>query len=478
MIRYICIITLCAITLFGQTTYDAALLANRGYFANARALGMGNAFTGVSDDASAMFFNPAGLGLVKRFEVTGGFDYFRYTNQSEFYGTSTTDKSNKLSLNQAAFVIPIPTLRGSLVFGLAYDCTPQFTAVQHVKGQNSSTTSYTQALLAFGNQYDQLMVRDIGLADNKNVTGLKGNLLQEATYLNSGALHNWTFSGAMEVAPNLFVGGNLVLQSGSFKRTSNISENDALGIYTNTLLASNDPGSDGFIQATYTPYYEWDITGIYGKFGLLYQVPKTARFGFTVETPKYFSIEESDYFDAVTYWKYNNPLYLQSPSDYTYKYKFDVTIPVRATIAASGTFAGLTASGEITWMDYSGIEFSSPDGDYNYTSRNQQIKNELQEVFDYNLGFEYTVPNSNMRVRAGYFTQNTPYKNMPSGYDKQYLTFGVGFLFERSITLDIAYLHGWWKEHGDMYTYNYQPVARFTSDITVTNVAFSMHYRF
>ena len=44
-----------------QNINDALRLAVPGLGSNARALGMGNSYIGLSDDGSAAFFNPAGL---------------------------------------------------------------------------------------------------------------------------------------------------------------------------------------------------------------------------------------------------------------------------------------------------------------------------------------------------------------------------------------------------------------------------------
>jgi hypothetical protein len=44
----------------------------------ARALGMGNAFCAVSDDATAVFWNPAGLGLINTIQITGTYANLRF----------------------------------------------------------------------------------------------------------------------------------------------------------------------------------------------------------------------------------------------------------------------------------------------------------------------------------------------------------------------------------------------------------------
>jgi len=46
-----------------QNYNDALLLSEPGLYTGAKALGMGNSFLALSDDYSAVIFNPAGLGL-------------------------------------------------------------------------------------------------------------------------------------------------------------------------------------------------------------------------------------------------------------------------------------------------------------------------------------------------------------------------------------------------------------------------------
>ena len=63
---------------YSQNTNDALRLAYSGLGSNARALGMGNSYIGLSDDASAAFFNPAGFGLIKKIEFSGGLIIFKF----------------------------------------------------------------------------------------------------------------------------------------------------------------------------------------------------------------------------------------------------------------------------------------------------------------------------------------------------------------------------------------------------------------
>ena len=62
-----------------------------------RAVGMGSAFTGISDDVNAMYWNPAGLGFIRRWEL--GLNYQKLYNDFEHYSLFYAQNFSKL-LNQ------------------------------------------------------------------------------------------------------------------------------------------------------------------------------------------------------------------------------------------------------------------------------------------------------------------------------------------------------------------------------------------
>lgn len=95
--------------LYGFSTVDYSFPGS-----GARALGMGGAFTGVADDASALTWNPAGLVQVDRTQASVAGTYrlpeqkttitYRAGSPSDF---SAKKDQNKLKLNYASFVAPL-----------------------------------------------------------------------------------------------------------------------------------------------------------------------------------------------------------------------------------------------------------------------------------------------------------------------------------------------------------------------------------
>ena len=49
-----------------------------------RAMGMGGAYVGIADDYSALYWNPAGLGQIRRMEVNVGFSHNKLVNSATF----------------------------------------------------------------------------------------------------------------------------------------------------------------------------------------------------------------------------------------------------------------------------------------------------------------------------------------------------------------------------------------------------------
>ena len=104
--------------IYGQGTSDALRLGYSSLSSDARALGMGDSYIGLSDDAGAAFFNPAGFGLIKKMELSGGLSYDNYGNNTTFMGSSSNYSSSATRLNNLSFVLPFPTVQGSRFLAL------------------------------------------------------------------------------------------------------------------------------------------------------------------------------------------------------------------------------------------------------------------------------------------------------------------------------------------------------------------------
>lgn len=456
-------------TLSAQNFNDALRVGFPGLGSNARALGMGNAFNALSDDGSASFFNPAGFGLIKKLEFSGGLNFISYNNNTTLFGNETDANTTNTRLNRISFAFPFPTYQGSLVFGLSYNTSNELAGIVKFDGFNSRNNSKIQSLL------DTDIPFDLFLTDLANNTPINGNLNQSGSILNTGGINFWTLSGAIEIYKNLFVGANLSVANGSFDSNNDFYEDDTENIYQGET-ALGEPSTRDFQTFNLNNTLNWDIEGWNAKIGFLYQLKDVARFGATVQFPKTFTIDEK--FIVNGFSQFGTGIVYELDSEkYSDAVKYDINTPFELTGAFAINLKGLILSAEATFIDYSELEFDNPEGisESFISEKNKEIKDILGTVLNYNVGLEYTIPLIGLRLRGGFLTQPSAFEDDDSDFDHKYVTAGFGYLADGMIGIDIAYAYGWWKDIGDNYDSN---VSRTFQDVKVHNVMLTTTYRF
>jgi hypothetical protein len=482
--KLLIILAVLTTAVFPQDINDALRLGTPGLGSSARALGMGNSYIGLSDDASAAFFNPAGFGLLKRLEFSGSLGYSSLSNDALLnydgspIGISSNNTASSTRLNNLSFAFPFPTVQGSLVFALSYHTTKYLNGALSFNGFNRSS-SFIQYLAAGNNDIAYKLGLSYPLFDQngtyvKDTTLLNGNLNQSGSILNSGDINNWTLSGAIEIYRNLFFGINLNIISGTYESNNDFYEDDVNQVYQG-LTDPSDPNTRDFQTFYLNRLLHWDLSGWDAKMGFLYQFNQFSRFGLTVQFPKTFTVKES--FTVNGYGQFLNNTYNLNSDAFSSNVQYDIVTPFEIGAGLSFNIKGLIVSAQGTLIDYSQLKFKNPDGitsDY-IALLNKDITKNLTAVFNYNIGAEYTIPDLGLRLRGGYFVQPSAYKGDPATFDKKYFTAGIGFLTEETIGLDLAYAHGWYQDLGDNYGSN---LSRTTQDIKENHFILTGTYRF
>lgn len=463
-------IFLSVITL-AQNYNDAIRLGFPGLGPDARALGMGNTFVAISDNPSANYFNPAGLALIKNSMFAAGFDFANFTNDVSFLGNESSSKTNGTKFNQASIVLPFPTKKGSMVFGVGYNQNKDLSSIITFNGFNGGTTSKIQSLL------DTDVPYDLYLTDESNNTPINGNLNQSGTILNTGSINEWNFSGAVEIAKNTFIGGNFTINVGKFESNNDYYEDDLINVYDSTLLM--DPENlltKDFRTFNFNNLLRWDIGGWSGKLGMMYQWESFMRLGLTIQFPKIYTIEENFDVSGSSEFGTGQKYFLD-----TYKYsdqvKYDIQTPYEFTAGLAFNLVYLIVTGQASLIDYTQMEFKNPEGiDQSFFSeQNGLIKQTMRVAYNGNVGAELTLPLLPIKFRAGAIYQQSPFEADDPAFDRKYLTAGVGFNFEGVFGIDIAYAYGWWKDIGDNYDVE---VSRTYQDIKQQTVMLTTTFRF
>ncbi|MCX7797726.1 MAG: outer membrane protein transport protein [Melioribacter sp.] len=450
-----------------QNFKDALRLSEIDVIKSPKALSMGNAYTAVSNDFNAAIFNPAGLGLIKKSEFSISMNYDSFDNEATFFNKIDKYSNNTTKLNQLSFAFPLPTYRGSFVLALGYNQIKDFNYALKFDAFNPANNSLIQDLTSYNDDIAYKLALSYPVYDKSrkylyDTTLVNGRLNQSGKIIQYGNISSWSFSGAVEIQENIFIGATLNIIGGDFKRDRQYWEDDIYDNYgINLLLDPSEPSTRDFRTFYMNDIINWDITGWNLNIGLLAKLNNNVNLGFSVKTPKLITIKETYFVDAFSDFA-STRFTLDPPIQNKTEYK--INSPYEFAIGASINQENLTASFDAKLIDYTQMEFKSGLDIRDIENNNRDIKDLFRNVINFNAGFEYLIPFFNVALRGGFILMPSPYKDDPSEYDKKFITFGLGINTKGNLSIDFAYAYGWWKDFGDNYGSNvsrtYQSIQR------------------
>jgi long-subunit fatty acid transport protein len=382
----------------------------------ARAMGMGGAHIAVASDATALVYNPAGLARVKRIEFSGGLTHQRLRNEtgaltySYWEPTVTSAQVNfndgrlqsNTRLSSANIVLPVPTYRGSLVFAFGVNRIKSFDkAMKFTFAQDGS-----------------------------------GGIESE-----SGGLYMWSFGAAVDISPNVSVGGTFNFFSG----TDNYS-----WLYEGSY-------DEGYLSVKYK--YDDTIKDRYSgfnfKLGVRVQPNKFLVIGGTIDSPVTYTIKEdwTQRTDIVYYPPDFDPIH-----DYDYgSPEYKISLPFSLGIGIALNFDNLLLAGDVHYVDWTQMEYKRL---WDMAEANRNIKDSYTDVLRWHVGAEYLFPGIGTTLRAGYYQNPLPYKSTWIKKDRDCITFGIGFLIDQVMTVDLAWVYGSWESND----FNIELAEKYTTN--------------
>ncbi len=445
------VVLLTSAAVYAQNELDALRQSQPSFGVGARALGMGSAYTSIADDYSAMFFNPAGLGQIKRFEANLGFDFNQYRADASYINPTTSANITGNALNSAGLVIPFPTYRGSFTLALGYNRLRSFRATQEVNAFNQNGSLSDWLLSAFTPRFDnsgRIILDDVGaLAFNQflvsdrggryvNPLVNRGQVQQTSRLLEDGGGNAFSIAGSIEVAPALFLGATANFTNSRYTYNRTLTERDANDIYAE------------FSSLTLTDDILTETNGWNLKVGLLYRANDNIRLGLTIETPTVLNM--NDNYTTRLQTTYKRPPQGANRTTFSDSFSGDFSYTLRTPIVfgAGITFeeSFLTISAEMSYRDWTQLSYSSEGNALRDV--NTRIAAELTQAFGAGVGAELRVPSLPVRLRAGYTILQSPFKNKLSApsqatnFDdaRRTLSVGAGVLLQQTLSIDVAYL--------------------------------------
>jgi hypothetical protein len=449
-----------------QNVDDALRYSQVFYNGTARFNSMGGAFTALGGDISSLSLNPAGLGLFRSSEISISPQLYNFNSLSNFNGSKNEDNLNNFSLGQAGIILNLKNNNVtsglvSLNIGYSFSKTNYLDQSIRIKGTSKGSSlldSWADLSTGIidnwqdhnnGEPYIDSLLSNSGYAET--FLGWWTWLLDTipgtdkafgTAYTNYGkylaaygkdmtrilSTNGYTGEHSISLGANysnkLFIGATVGITKVSYESRLEHSE------ISDSTLAS------GFNQFDYSLYYKNWGTGYSLKLGIIYKPIEPLRLGLSIHSPTYFRLNEyandnivSDVEGKLDDTQKNDPMW----------YSYALTTPFRVNAGLAFQLRKLAVfSADYEFADYGMARFSETGDGYDYTEKNDEIKNSLRSANNLRLGAEFRI--RRLYLRGGYGYYGRAYKKDDINADLNYhsLSGGVGFR-DQNIYLDFGY---------------------------------------
>lgn len=478
---------------FAQTAEDALRFTDRTPATGPRLLGMGGVGIAGVADYGAFVVNPAGLGYFERSMLGGSLNTLSAVDESRYQtvGFTTLDEADirKTTLGNLAYVYKMPTSRGSLVFGGAFNQVGSFDRNLRYGGPNDAS-SISDSFLPYDDEFE-VVQNDDGtyapsffhvipelayqagaiefLSENVEPGGplfyqavAPGTTIEQAgNVMEEGRMSELNLGGAWEAAPDVMVGLSANFAFGTYRFNSFYEEFDARdeNLPEDYIVILPDRELQGFDFLEYEQGFKSDLTGFNLRAGASVEVGEGTRLGFLVETPTFYEISESYFRDLVTGFDQvvgpggGSTMSAGEDGDYEYSLR----TPWRLGGGIAWSHGDLLLAGDVEYVDWSQMEFDSDDDSFDDVNRS--IRENLDPVWNARIGAEYRF--GSLAVRGGFAYQPDPRSaeivvgGDESDRSKTFFSAGGSYYFDDQFMLDF----GWMQERFDDQFVPYRDVT-------------------
>lgn len=421
-----CIIVLfIASCLMAQSPEEAVSFMADANGVGAKAQAMGNAFVGVADDYSALYWNPAGLTLLDASELDGSFYHLRFSNEASFANSTMMEEETFTRLKSLGLAYKFPTSRGSLVIAVGYNKFRDYDDFLCFSGFNSLSNG-----LEFELEDDQ---------QNADFYFYDRDVLQTEQVLQSGNLSAWSLGGGIQLSPNFAAGITLNFFSGSSSYLFDFYQDDVDDLY-NTYPADFD-------SYELHQFIESRFTGFGMKLGGLFQMNDELRLGVAIDLPSSIHVREAyGENDALIF----DDGFISEMDLGSGEWEYIVKYPVQVSGGIALDLRQLLIAGSISYRDWTQVQFDVPsgyalDGDFeSLLQENAYFGDLFRPVLTISGGGELRIPGTGLKLRGGYRVVPSPFFDADERYDKKYISAGFGYDVDKNTTLNFTYIRGSW----------------------------------
>lgn len=423
---------------FSQNINDILRISSNTFGSSARSLSMGNAFTSIADDYSAVNFNPAGLGIIENSEFSLSFSNIAFNSDVNYLNNISSYKNRSTNFNQLGLVFPVSTVRGSFVVGIGYSSSQNFLSgsdFQKFNTQSSIIQDWASNNSPFNsnNIAYNLFLANPNFDSTSFISPIKDSLFQQGNLSEDGKIDRYSLAFSIEAEKNLFFGVSMNLIRGNYNYSLEYIEEDIYDVYdTNTIDLE---------YLAFKDVIDEEIAGVDFSLGAFYMFDESGALGLNIRTPSYISIKDE--------WKILREVKFASATEERSDFvtyddvgeddaplitEYEVQTPFTFSFGASYMiFDFLLLSASSDYTDYTEMKFTSSDFD----NVNRDIKKNMREVFAKHYGGELLF--TDWSLKMGYMNLPSPYKNDPKSYDKIITTYGANFTIQEKFLIDVCF---------------------------------------
>ena len=463
---------------YSQNINDALNYADNSYQGTARFNSMSGAFGALGGDISSIAVNPAGSAILNNGSFSLSFGSDNKYGEASLLGSSNNFDKNNITLNQIGGVINFKNLDSDkklkkMSIGISYNQTKnnfnEFSVV-NISNNNSidsyflnnanglrldqisafENESISDAYVDIGNVFgyahqqaflgyesfiiDPLEFNDSNSSYYSNVPA--GIFNQSYSSISRGYNGKLSFNAGFQYNNNIYFGVNL---------NSHFIDYDNYTILNET----NSNGDSGEFRINGI-YFENRLStfgeGFSAQFGVISKISDVFRFGFTYDTPTWYTISEetSQYLESSMIDEDDNvSLLITNPNAINIYEDYTLQLPSKITASSALVFKNFGLfSFDYSRRDFSSIRFK-PKNDIHFSNLNQEISLRLKEVNTYRFGAEILA--DRLSFRGGYMIENSPYK---SGYISEFdniddstsgFSLGIGYKLNDTI-IDFSFV--------------------------------------
>lgn len=463
-----------------QNDIDAMRYSQLTFGGTARFASMAGSMGALGGDISTLSFNPAGIAVYKKSELTITPSFLAERTSTSYNQTSSGDR--KLNLNfgnvglVATFKLKDTNRYGweSFHIGIGYNRTNSFQMRSTIEGYNTSS-SLLDTYVANANghssgDFDQFstglawsswLINDDTTAGTNQYNHVIPNYgeYQRKSIDAKGSMGETDISFGGSYRNKVLIGATIGFANAKYSEEAIYEEKDAADSIAN------------FSSFTFTQNLDSKGSGINLKLGVIVKATDWLRLGAAVHTPTAFYSFSDDYSSSMSSDLENGITYQnQSPIGH---FDYSVITPFRA-IGSIGFIANKLGllNVDYEYVDYSAASLrSSPNV---FADVNSTIRTKYHATQNLRIGGEFRL--DPVAIRLGYALYGSPFvADDNKNATRSSYTGGVGFRSEKYF-IDFAYVLNKYSEYSYLYDPNISNPVK--SDYTTSSFMVTFGLRF